>query len=148
PPGTVVNDSVIVPKAAPAPTAASTPFLGAPAPIPGTVEAVNFDNGGQGVGWFDTTPGNTGGAYRATDVDVEPSSLGGYDVGWTGVGEWLNYTVNVASAGTYTVRFTVASPVTGGSFHLEMNGVNVTGPLTIPNTGGWQTWQTIGASVS
>ena len=29
-----------------------------------------------------------------------------------------------------------------------MNGTNVTGPLTIPNTGGWQAWQTVTTPVT
>ena len=70
-------------------------------------------------------------------------SGGGYDLGWVFAGEWLNYTVNVAAAGTYDLEFRVASAGAGGTFHLEVNGVNKTGPLTVPNTGGWQTWTTI-----
>ena len=53
--------------------------------------------------YHDTSSGNNGGAYRSTDVDIEAASEGGYDVGWTSAGEWLNYTVNVSAAGTYTV---------------------------------------------
>ena len=34
---------------------------------------------------------------------------GGYNVGYALAGEWLNYTVNVASAGTYDVEVRVAS---------------------------------------
>ena len=30
-----------------------------------------------------------------------------------------------------------------GKFHAEIDGVNVTGSLTVPNTGGWQTWTTV-----
>jgi hypothetical protein len=37
----------------------------------------------------------------------------------------------------------VASPASGGTFHIEVNGVDKTGPLTVPNTGGWQTWSTV-----
>ena len=144
-PGQVTNDATIVPKAS---TATSTPYLGSPAAIPGTIRIENFDDGGSGVAYFDTSAGNTGGAYRATDVDLQPSSAGGYNVGWVEVGEWLNYTVNVASTGTYTASFNVAAPSQGGTFHLEMNGVNVTGPLTIPNTGGWQVWQAVTKDVS
>ena len=77
--------------------------------MPGRIEAENFDNGGEGVAYHDTTPGNSGGAYRNTDVDLEVSSDGGYDVGWTAAGEWLNYTVSVASSGSYTVGLRVAS---------------------------------------
>jgi Carbohydrate binding module (family 6)/Right handed beta helix region len=129
-------------------SAATTPYLGTPAAIPGTVKVENFDNGGQGLAYFDATPGNTGGAYRSGDVDIEVSSAGGYDVGWVSAGEWLKYTVSVAATGTYSVIFTVASQGQGGTFHLEMNGTNVTGPLTVPNTGGWQSWQTVRATAS
>jgi glucosylceramidase len=130
------------------PPTASTPFTSAPAAIPGRIEAANFDNGGQNVAYFDTSSGNSGGAYRATDVDLEASSLGGVDVGWIGPGEWLRYTVDVQQAGSYAVRFNVACPVQGGTFHLEMNGVDVTGPLVVPNTGSWQVWQIVPATVS
>jgi hypothetical protein len=46
---------------------------------PNSFLAVNFDNGGAGVAYYDTTPGNSGGQYRDTDVDIENSSkiLGG-----------------------------------------------------------------------
>lgn len=37
----------------------------------------------------------------------------------------------------------VASAGAGGTFHIEVNGVDKTGRLTVPNTGGWQTWTTI-----
>jgi PKD repeat protein len=127
---------------------ASTPFWGTPAAIPGMIQAEDFDNGGQNVAYYDTTPGNTGGAYRATDVDIQAASPSGYDVGWVVPAEWLNYSVNVASAGNYTVTFRVAALGQGGTFHLEMNGVDVTGTLTIPNTGGWQTYTTVSAPVA
>jgi hypothetical protein len=128
--------------------ATSTPFTGTPAPIPGTVQASDFDNGGEGVAYHDATSGNKGGVYRQTDVDLEPSVGGGYDLGWTRVGEWVNYTVNVARTGTYNVTFGVASLGQGGAFHVEMNGVNVTGAVVIPDTGGWQVWQTVTKTVT
>jgi hypothetical protein len=58
-------------------------------------------------------------------------------------GEWLKYTVTVESAGSYTLQARVASLPSGGTFHVEVDGVNVTGALTVPATGGWQVWQTI-----
>lgn len=122
------------------------PFTGTPAPLPGVVQAENFDTGGQNVAYFDTTAGNSGGVYRSTDVDLAGSedAGGGYVVGWIKPGEWLKYTVNVAAAGNYRLEFRVASSGVGGTFHLEVNGVNKTGPITIPNTGGHQAWTTIG----
>ena len=125
-----------------------SPYGGSPAAIPGTIEAENFDNGGEGVGYHDTTPGNTGGQYRSTDVDIESASTGGYDVGWTAPNEWLNYTVNVPSAGTYTVQLLVASG-TGGSLHVGFNTAsNVWNTVNIPATGGWQSWTTVTTQVS
>jgi hypothetical protein len=124
---------------------ASTPFGGAALSLPGTIQVENFDDGGAGRGYSDTTSGNDGGQYRSTDVDIERTSDGGsgYDVGWAFAGEWLNYTVNVASAGNYDLDFRVASAGAGGTFHLEVNGVDKTGPLPVPNTGGWQSWSSV-----
>jgi hypothetical protein len=125
-----------------------SPFLGAPVSLPGTIQAANFDNGGEGVAYLDSSPGNAGGAYRNTDVDLEASSEGGYDVGWTTQGEWLNYTVSVTSAGSYTVQLRVASPG-GASMHVGFNTAsNVWKPVSIPATGGWQTWTTVSVPVT
>ena len=79
-------------------------------------------------------------------MDIEAAG-GGYDIGWTAAGEWLQYSVNVASAGSYTAQVRVASAGQGGLFHIEMNGTNVSGPMTVPDTGGWQTWQTVSATL-
>jgi hypothetical protein len=123
----------------------SGPFGGTPTAIPGTIEAENFDEGGPSVSYSDTTPGNSGGAYRATDVDLQATTDtgGGYNVGWTKAGEWLKYTVNVAIAGTYQLETRVANIGTGATIHVEVDGVDQTGAVAMPDTGAWQTWQTI-----
>jgi len=119
--------------------------MAAGASVPGTIEAEDFDEGANGVAYRDNGTGNSGGQYRATDVDIEltSDSSGGYDVGWAFAGEWLKYTVDVAAAGTYDISFRVASGGPGGTFHLEVNGANKTGAVSVPNTGGWQTWKTV-----
>ena len=67
-------------------------------------------------------PSNSGGAYRSNAVDIKAATDtgGGYLVGWTAAGEWLNYTVSVATAGTYALDVRVASSGVGGTFHLEV----------------------------
>ncbi len=122
----------------------NTPYNGV-IQLPGLIEAENFDNGGQNVAYYDTTSGNSGNAYRTTDVDIESTSDagGGYNVGWIANGEWLKYTVNVPQTGTYNIEVRVASINSGRTFRIEFNGVDKTGTLTVPNTGGWQNWQTI-----
>ncbi len=101
--------------------------------------------------FYDTTPGNTGGAYRNDDVDIEVSSdsSGVYNVGWTAAGEWLAFNnLNIPTTGTYTIRFRVAS-VGGGTISADLNaGSIVLGSWSIPDTGGWQNWQTISHTVN
>lgn len=124
----------------------SGPYGGTPVSLPGTIQAENFDEGGAEVAYHDATSGNSGGKYRlTTDVDIESTSDtgGGFNLGWMSVGEWLKYTVNVGTAGTYDIEFRIASSGGGGTFHLESNGVNKTGTLSIPNTGAWQKWVTV-----
>jgi len=124
---------------------ASTPYRGTPVLLPGTIEAENFDEGGESVAYFDNSSGNRGGAYRQTDVDIETTADagGGYDVGWTKPGEWLQYTVDVTTTATYALELRVASPSTGGTLRVEVDGNDITGTLTVPNTGAWQAWQTM-----
>jgi hypothetical protein len=139
------------PPPPPPPPGGSTPFSGTPVALPGTVQAENFDNGGSGVAYVDLSAGNTGGKYRlAENVDIESTGDGGpgFDVGWMSAGEWLNYTVNVGTDGDYTLEVRVAVNGAGGTFHVEFGGINKTGPMTIPNTGGWQTWTTISKPVT
>jgi hypothetical protein len=130
----------------------SSPYGGTPWPIPGQIEAENFDVGGESVAYHDSDSTNDGGAnYRPSEgVDIENTTDtgGGYDVSWTYAGEWLLYTVNVANAGTYTLSERVASNGAGGTFHIEFGGVDKTGEITIPNTGGWQTWTTLQQTVT
>ena len=145
-PGPIAGDSTIVSKTTP--STGSTPFYGTPAAIPGTVMAQDFDNGGANVAYRDNSAGNNGGAYRQTDVDLQSSSEGGNNVGWTAAGEWLDYSVNVGAAGSYAVAFRVASSGQGGTFHLEFDGANVSGAVTIPDTGDWQAWQTVTRTVT
>ena len=135
---TAVNITVVTPPP-------STPFGGTPAAIPGLIEAENFDDGGQGIAYSDTTSGNLGGKYRSTAVDIEGTSDvgGGYDIGWAAAGEWLKYTVSVSDAASYTLELRLSAPSNGGVLHLEVDGTNVTGPVAVPNTGGWQTWQSV-----
>ena len=118
---------------------AQTPFGGTPRALPGTFRAVDFDEGGEQISYHDDTIGCEGScAYRAADVDL-------YDmvIYKTGAGEWMEYTVNIATTRTYTLIFRVASQYGGGTFHVEVDGVNVTGSLAFPTTGAWNIFQTV-----
>ena len=123
------------------------PYYGTPMGIPGVIEAEDFDYGGEGVAYHDTDAGNTGGVYRPTeDVDLEACSEGGVNVGWIANGEWMEYTVDVQTAGTYTIDTRYAGG--NSSFHIEFDGVDKTGSVATTETGGWQVWSSKQATVS
>ena len=123
------------------PAVPSTPYSGSPIAVPGTVELEDYDNGGEGVAYHDTGASNEGGEYRPSErVDIETCDEGGYNVGWTAAGEWMKYTVDVATAGDYTITSRVASDTGTGAFHIEVDDVDVTGSISVQNTGGWQSW--------
>lgn len=132
---------------APTNVAVGDPYGGTPWPIPGMVQAEDFDEGGQGIGYQDNNAHNSGGKYRTEGVDIQNTSDdgGGFNVGWISQGEWLAYTVDVQEAGDYQFAFRVAARSKEGRFHLAIDSVNVTGPMSFPPTGGWQTWTTVHA---
>ncbi|MFN6945731.1 MAG: carbohydrate-binding protein, partial [Cytophagaceae bacterium] len=121
------------------------PYGGAPWPIPGKVEAEDYDEGANGVSYFDRSSGNSGRAYRNDDVDIQTTSDvgGGYNVGWIETGEWLEYTVEVSKDGKYDFNFRVSSPNNSRSFRVLMNEKVLINSVSVPNTGGWQTWTTV-----
>lgn len=113
--------------------------------IPGIIEAEEFDIGGQNIAHFEQNirRQSTNKSFRpASGVDIEDCSEGGFNVSFCPPGEWLEYTVDV-SAGTNYLGFVRVASFTSGSFHLEIDGVEVTGEVNVANTGGWQQWETV-----
>lgn len=121
--------------------------------IPGDIPATHYDVGYHGLGHVDQDYKNTGQGYynqgwvfRNDGVDIEASDDGqgnGYNVGWIAPGERLNYTVNVRSSGEYLLLATVSAPDPGGSFVVLLDGNILAGPIQVPATGGWQSWQQV-----
>jgi hypothetical protein len=132
--------------------AAEGPYGGTPTAVPGMVQAANYDTGGQGVAYSVTSVNGTANSYRSDGVDLESCSDTGCgdDLGWTVAGQWFRYTVNVASAGTYTVSLRVAAPsAVTDAFHIASSaGSNLSGAVNLAATGGWQTWATATATVA
>ena len=140
------------------PPTGDAPFGGTPAAVPGTVQAANYDTGGQGVAYNVTATNGTANTYRSDGVDLEDTADtldttaagGAYDVGWTGTGQWFHYTVNVATAGTYTVGLRVAAPAAvTDALHIDNSaGTNLSGNVNLAATGGYQDWATVNATVT
>lgn len=98
-------------------------------------------NGGNWTAW------NTGWELRNDGVDIEKCQdseeiTNGYNVGWTETDEWMQYSLSSDSTAIYKLMVRHASGAVGSKFHIEVNGADVTGELTLPGTGGWQNWKT------
>jgi len=105
--------------------------------LPAKIEAEAY------VRFYDTTTGNSGTpSCSSTDVDAQTTtdSKGGVcNIGWTVAGEWLEYDVSASSTAAFDITVRMASNATGKTVHLELDGVNVSGPMTAPS-GGWQAY--------
>ena len=128
-----------------------TPFNGTPAPIPGVIEAEEFDYGGEGNAYHDNDEQNRNKGDRDEGVDMSNTA-----VGYTQTGEWIEYTVDVQKSGTYEVVATVASGSNGSSFTLYMDNTFIIpgadgtpgGFIEVPNTGSWEDFTTVKASLN
>ena len=132
------------------PSVTSTAIVnpGTGAAIPGLIEAENYNTGGEGVAYHDTTAENEGGAYRSDGVDIEMATReGSHVVGWVRPGEWLKYSVNVAQAGVYDVSFRVSSQQSDASFKMQVDNNDVC-TVMVPNTGSYLTYTTVVQQVS
>ena len=141
--------SSVVLKRSPA-VAVLRPYNGVRFSIPGEIEAEHYDLGGEGLGYHDLSFGNSGGSLRHDNVDVEvnPGMIDDHKVAGIEAGEWLNYSVNVTTAGAMTLHASVASASAGRTFHIELDGIDISGKLTVPNTGGWENWRTVSVTTS
>ena len=110
---------------------------------PCRIEAENYDYGPNGYAYYDTTPGNSGGAYRSDDVDISQMPGGGYNIGYVADGEWLTYTVNIPeSYGDWgnppTLNLRAASWKDGCKIEIDNNQI-----VDIGNTqNAWRTFTT------
>ena len=118
-----------------------SPFHDEAFAIPGTIEAEDFDYGGQGISYNETTANNQGDAleYRPGEiVDVEVRTDGGYQVGYAEPGEWLEYTIDVVEAGSYEITAYLASSEGGGEIQFAFQNT-ASAKVAAPNTNDWQT---------
>nr|WP_297460315.1 carbohydrate-binding protein [uncultured Halomonas sp.] len=103
-----------------------------------TLDAVLFDQGGQGIAYNDSSETQLGSDFRESGVDVVGD---GEAIGWVEDGEWVEYTIDVEQAGTYELSFVLSTPHDGRTItaSVEQNGTfyEASEPLTAPNSGDW-----------
>ena len=114
------------------------PFGGKAWAVPGKIEAENFDEPGTGRGgdidsYSESDSENHGDSdYRdGTGVDLYKKATG-IIVGYNTEGEWLEYTINVAKEGDYTLYAAVAAAGSTSSFKFSLDGTDITEEITVP----------------
>jgi hypothetical protein len=96
----------------------STPNGGTAANIIGSINSINYDLGGANIAYSGSTAPN-------------PATVAGT------AGQWIKYQVNVPITGYYSMTLQAKSSVASAPFpqyHIEVNGVNVTGPILVNST--------------
>jgi hypothetical protein len=111
------------------------PFGGTAQAIPGTIQIESYDTGGSGVAYKASGNGHGSlcGVTRTDLIDLNCTGQAGSPkdqtqgtcaaltgdvyLGYIGTGDWLNYTVQVAQAGTYAISTHVG--VAGGTTKLR-----------------------------
>ena len=123
--------------------------------MPGTVQAANYDTGGQGTAYNVTSVNGNGTAYRADGVDLESCTDTGSPAAGTtwagprpGSGSGTRSTWPRPAAYTVTLRLSSPSGVTDGLHIASSSGANLSGNINVPNTGGWQTYTTVTVTVT
>ncbi|MDQ8184331.1 family 43 glycosylhydrolase [Pelagicoccus sp. SDUM812002] len=111
------------------------------------VEAEDFDTGGPGIAYRDGDPANKQGGYR-TDEGVDIRSVGsGFAVTSTESGEWMEYTIFAKEPGLYNLKLRYASDVSNAKLQAGFNGIDATGTISVPSTGGSSNWGTVEVEV-
>jgi len=88
-------------------------------------------------------------AFEASgDIQIEDTADegGGQNVGWVDPGDFLQYTVNIPTDGSYNITYRVASSGGSDGFETSVGGV-VVDTQTVKDTGGWQNWESQTATV-
>lgn len=124
-------------------SAQQTPYNGTPFPIPGKIEAEEFDKGGEGVAYHDKDEENKEkGARLDEGVDVK-SENGKTVIGWTEQEEWLEYTINVKETSQYKYTVSAATDNSTASFHFEIDGKKISSTKKVGSTGDWSVFKEV-----
>jgi len=131
------------------------------------VAAVDYDLGGQRVAYYDkdtaryqyasppvNSAGNRGREYRNDGVDIQSGDRAGGSGDQTGGQgyyvfniedkEWLQYTVDVAKEGDYSLQLRIAAASDTGRISVMADDRAPVG-VAVPNTGGLGNWQLVEA---
>jgi hypothetical protein len=97
-------------------------------PLPGRIEAEDYEQ------------------MSGVEKGIAEDDGGGFYIGWLDEGDWLDYKVSVPTDDEYLLRMRIAAVDSSGAGQIRDAGTTVIS-LSIPSTGGWQSWRTVEALV-
>ena len=132
-----------------------TPYSGVAIALPGTIQAENFDRGGEGMTFHDTDDNREGDAasYRTDGgIDIVKGN-NGYAIGYTAANEWMEYTVDVKEPGEYSYDAYASSGTTGSGFTIGLvsgSSVISLAKVNVAQTGSndWGTYKAFSGKLS
>ncbi|XMO87930.1 glycosyl hydrolase [Algibacter sp. AS12] len=122
------------------------PYSGTSISIPGVIEAGHYDffegGVGQNIAYVDTSINNEGDFRTDEYVDTFSDASEGATVGYISPGEWMEYTIDVQTAGVYdlSLRYASGNASGGGPFYFEIDGNKISPDITITNSSDWNAW--------
>jgi M6 family metalloprotease-like protein len=128
---------------------AAYPFANQAHAIPGILQVEDFNQGGQGNGYWDVSGENEGGAYRPDEgVDILSISGGGHAIGWVQSGEWLDYLMQADTDFYGDISIRAASVHQGDSIQLFLNGRALGEALVFSAGQGFDDYRDVGTTAS
>ena len=121
---------------------------GTPWTFTSLVPAINYNLGGQGVGFNQPTghPCNSAEmGYRADCINFKPNVFSGspaYQLGYSAAAGFYSYSINVGSAVSSVVNMQLADASAGGSWTVQIDGSTVA-TVTTPNTGSYDNFEIV-----
>lgn len=106
------------------------------------IEMEDYMQGGQGVAYNDINYEDMEEhvTYRSDDAGIIAVGTG-YGIGYTLAGEWLDYSLDAACEGQYSVVARVARELTSTArFSVSVENVSGSVPVDVSSTGGWRTY--------
>ena len=94
-------------------------------------------------------------SYQAEDATFSGAKIASNQTGYNGTGfvdyknssaDYIEWTVNVPSAGTYDLSFRYALPSGNRPLELKINGTTEIASMDFMGTGGWTQWDTVSTS--
>ena len=98
-------------------------------PVPGLIEAEDYSD------------------MSGIQIETTTDTGGGSNIGYVDTGDWVEFSLDVATEGSYLIEYRVASDVGSAGFQVLIDGTQID-TQTVEDTGGWQSWITNSATVN